>query len=218
MTGIEPSTRPDGIDPIGPSPSIHPGSFTIHPRRLTMFTMTDARARFEERFPEFRNKARAYFSDYQPEAKDEAIANSLFLTWYRFAALVRKGKADEKLLTTAFYFSMRQTRSGRMMRTVKHGHFRELFDHARKGGEAIVTGLNLDAYRSRRTSVPDTVAFRIDTQAWLDSLTEHQRSRAIDLAEGRKTSECAERWGVSEAAVSLYRRQLNRSYERFMSR
>jgi hypothetical protein len=62
------------------------------------------------------------------------------------------------------------------------------------------------------------VAFRIDTQDWLDSLTEHQRSRAIELAEGRTTQECAAKWGVSEAAVSLYRRQLNRSYERFMSR
>jgi hypothetical protein len=182
------------------------------------FTLPEARARFEERFSEFQNKARAYFSDYKPEAKDEAIANSLFLTWYHFAALVRKGKADDRLLTSAFYFSLRQTRSGRMMRTVKHGHFRELFDHARKGGEAIVTGLNLDAYVSRRTTVPDTVAFRIDTRDWLDSLTEHERGRAIDLAVGRTTQECAERWGVSEPAVSQYRRKLNRSYERFMSR
>ncbi len=183
-----------------------------------MFTMTDARDRFEERFPEFRNKARAYFADLKPEAKDEAIANSLFLTWHHFTALVRKGKADDKLMTSAFYYAMRQTRSGRMMKTVRHGKFRELFDHARNGGEAIVTGVNLDAYVGRHTTVLDAVAFRIDTRDWLDSLTEHQRSRAIELAEGCTTQECARRWGVSEAAVSLYRRQLNRSYERFMSR
>jgi hypothetical protein len=180
--------------------------------------MAEARARFEERFPEFRNKARRYFSDYKPEAKDEAIANSLFLTWHHVTALVRKGKADDRLLTSAFYFSLRQTRSGRMMRTVKHCHFRDLLDRARKGGEAIVTGINLDAYFNRRTSVPDTVAFRIDTRDWLDSLTEQERGRAIDLADGRTTQECAERWGVSEPAVSQYRRKLNRSYERFMSR
>ena len=29
-------------------------------------------------------KARAYFQDFKPEAKDEAIANSLFLTWNHF--------------------------------------------------------------------------------------------------------------------------------------
>jgi hypothetical protein len=207
MTSLSRSTSAHHVDSL-PSPKPAHGHFAL----------AEARARFEERFPEFQNKARRYFSDYKPEAKDEAIANSLFLTWHHFTALVTKGKADDRLLTTAFYFSMRQTRAGRMMRTVKHGHFRELFDHARKGGDAIVTGMDLDAYVNQRTSVLDTVAFRIDTQAWLDSLTEHQRSRAIDLAEGRKTSECAERWGVSEAAVSLYRRQLNRSYERFMSR
>ena len=44
-----------------------------------MFTMTKARARFEKRFPEFQNKAKAYFADFKPEAKDEAAANSLFL-------------------------------------------------------------------------------------------------------------------------------------------
>ncbi len=182
-----------------------------------MFTMTAARARFEERFPELRNKARAYFADYKPEAKDEATANSLFLTWHHFTALVNKGKADDDMLTSAFYFSCRQTRSGRMMRTVKHSQARDLFDHARKGNQVVIRSLDLDEYVGRRTSVLDAVAFRVDTRAWLESLTEHQRSRAIDLSEGRSTSECAERWNVSEAAVSLYRRQLNRSYERFMS-
>ena len=183
-----------------------------------MFTLSEARARFEERFPEFQNKARTYFGGYTPEAKDEAIANSLFLTWHHFTGLVRKGKADDKRLTSTFYYSMRQTRSGRMMRAVKYGHSRELFDHARNGGEAIITGLNLDAYVSRHTTVLDVVAFRVDTRDWLESLTEKQRRRAVDLAEGRTTQECARDWGVSEAAVSQYRRQLNESYQRFVSR
>ena len=51
----------------------------------------------------------------------------------------------------------------------------------------------------------------------LDSLTEHQRQRAMDLAEGHGTKELAQRWNVSASAVSLYRRQLNESYERFMN-
>ena len=176
------------------------------------------RVRFEERFPELQNKARAYFEDCKPEAKDEAVANSLFLTWHHLTRLVNDGKADDELLTSTFWFSVRQTRSGRMMRTVKNSHSRELFDYARKGGHVILRGVDLDVYVGRRNAVPDIVAFRIDTQAWLDSLTEHQRHRAIDLADGRTTQECAKNWGVSEAAVSLYRRQLNRSYERFMSR
>ena len=61
-----------------------------------MFTMTEARARFETRFPELQSKAKAYFADYKPEAKDEAVANSLFLTWHHFVSLIEKGKADDQ--------------------------------------------------------------------------------------------------------------------------
>ena len=103
------------------------------------------------------------------------------------------------------------------MRTVRGSKFRELWDRERKNGHAIVTGLDFDAYVSKRNTIPDIVSFRVDTQAWLDSLTEAQRERALDLADGTRTGELAQRWGVSPCAVSLYRRQLNQSYERFMS-
>ena len=99
------------------------------------------------------------------------MANSLFLTWHHFTALIEKGKADDALLTSTFYFSCRQTRSGRMMRSVKAEKSRDLWAHASKTGESIISGIDFDAYISKRNSVPDIVAFRIDTQAWLDSLT-----------------------------------------------
>jgi hypothetical protein len=98
--------------------------------------MAQARARFEERFPEFRNKARKWFRDFGPEARDDAVANSLFLTWHYFPGLVEQGRATDALSTATFYYSMRQTRSGRMMKTVRHGHFRELFGHQIRDGES----------------------------------------------------------------------------------
>lgn len=182
-----------------------------------MFAMSEARSRFEDRFPVFQNKVRKCFRDYKPEARDEAVANSFFLTWHCTVSLVNSGKADDDMLTSTFWFSCRQTRSGRMMRTVKASKSRELWDLARKNGHAIVTAVDFDAYVSTRNAVPDIVAFRLDTAAWLESLTDHQRQRALDLADGSSTKELAERWKVSPAAVSLYRRQLNQSYERFMN-
>jgi hypothetical protein len=183
-----------------------------------MFTMDQARARFDERFRELQSKAKAYFKDYRPEAKDEAVANSLFLTWHHYVSLVKKGKADDALLTSAFYFSCRQTRSGRMMKTVKASKFRDLFDLARRNGRSIVCGVDLDGFISERDTIPEIVSFRLDTPAWLDSLTEHQRQRAMELAQGTSTKELAERWGVSAAAVSNSRRELYQNYERFMNR
>jgi hypothetical protein len=182
-----------------------------------MWSMTEARARFERRFPEFQVKAKAYFADCKPEAKDEAVANSLFLAWHHFASLVEQGRANDALLTSTFWFAMRQTRCGRMMRVVRASKSRELWDHVRRGGHAIVTGLDLDAFIGKRNTIPDAVAFKVDTADWLASLTDRQGRRAIDLAEGHSTSECARRWGVSAAAVPLYRRQLNESYERFIN-
>ena len=117
-------------------------------------------------------------------------------------------------LLRPFYFSCRQTRSGRMMRAVKASKSPRALGPCPEV-DAVVTGIDLDAFVSKRNTVLDVVAFRIDTADWLASLTENQRRRAIDLGEGYSTSECAERWGVSAAAVSLYRRQLNESYERF---
>jgi hypothetical protein len=196
---------------------IHPDRGSPAHARLAI-DMTNARARFEERFRELEHRARIYFGDYTPEARDEAVANSLFLTWLHFSALVRRGETDDRLLTSTSYFACRQTRSGRMMRTVKASKSRELWDHIRKGGHAVVTGIDLDAYVSKRNSVLDIVAFRVDTREWLDSLTEKQRRRALDLASGHSTKELATRWKVSGPAVSLYRRQLNESYERFINR
>ncbi len=164
------------------------------------------------RVSEFEGRALKYFADFTPEAKDEAIANTLFLTWHNFVPLVAKGKADDHLLTITFYFACRQTRAGRVMRTVKASKFRDVWNHA-----LVVTGAHLENFVSERNTVPDIVAFRIDTQAWLDSLTEHQRQRALELSDGSTTRELAERWHVSPPAVSLYRRQLHESYERFMA-
>ena len=182
-----------------------------------MDTMTQARARFEERFPEFQNKARVFFAYYKPEAKDEAVANSLFLTWHHVHRLVQRGKANDRLMTNAFYFSCHQTRSGRMLRAVRHCHSREVFDQARMGRSAVVRGLDLDDYAAKKTAIPDRVAFRMDTRAWLDSLTENQRQRLQDLAAGHSPSECARRWNVSRPAVSICRRSLLKSFERFMA-
>jgi hypothetical protein len=189
------------------------------PTNIPMFIgMSEARARFEERFRELQDRARGYFRDYEPEARDEAVANSLFLTWHYLVSLVKQGKANDALMTSTLQFACRQTRSGRMMRTVRASKSRELWDHVRKGGHAILTGVDLNAFVSNRNAVLDIVAFRVDTKDWLDSLSEKQRKRALELAEGHSTGELAKRWKVTAPAVSLYRRQLNESYDRFVNR
>jgi hypothetical protein len=172
-----------------------------------------ARARFSERYLELRNKARAYFRDYTPEARDEAVSNSLYLTWHNFVPLVERGKADDALLTSTFYYSCRATRSGRVMRAVKHSKFRELWSHM----ERDMRGLDLDSFVHERDSVPDIVSFRLDTPAWLDSLSDVDHERVMALATGDKSKDIAREFGLSEASISQWRRKYHDSYVAFMA-
>jgi hypothetical protein len=179
--------------------------------------MAQARDRFTERYLELHNKALTYFEHYPPEAKDEAIANAFYLTWYNFRSLVKRRKATDTTLTTTFWFSCRQTRAGRVMKTDKHSHTRELYDHANRIGAPLQSYFHFDAYISKRASVPDIVSFRIDTPAWLDSLSPELRKRAIELAQGTSAVILAKLWKMSQAYVSMLRRQLSESYQAFMS-
>jgi hypothetical protein len=177
-----------------------------------MMTMTEARDRWTERYPELRSKALAYFQDKTPEAKQEAIANAFSLAWTNLVPLIERGQCDDTMITSTFYFALRATRSGRITRAVKHDHSRELWNHHR----CIHAGLDISGYIADRDMVPDIVSFRVDTRAWLDSLPENQRKRAIEMGDGSDTKELAQRWHVSPSAVSQYRRQLTSSYSKFM--
>jgi hypothetical protein len=57
----------------------------------------------------------------------------------------------------------------------------------------------------------------VDTPAWLDSLSEIDRKRALDLASGAKTGDLAKLWKVSAPRVSMVRKELAKSYAEFMS-
>jgi hypothetical protein len=178
--------------------------------------MECARERFEERFPEFRNKALRYFRDwgYGPEARQDAFSRVLCLCWSNFVPLIKRGKADEQTLASTFWFSCRAIRGGRQeCRTVKHSKFRELWTHM----ERDMRGLDLDSFTHPRDSVPDIVSFRLDTPAWLDSLSDVDHKRVMALATGDKSKDIARRLGTSEASVSAWRRKYHDSYVAFMA-
>jgi hypothetical protein len=63
--------------------------------------------------------------------------------------------------------------------------------------------------------VPVQAAFRIDTAAWLATLSARDRRIALDLAEGQATGEVARRHGVSPARISQLRRVFQGSYREF---
>jgi hypothetical protein len=184
-------------------------------------TMDEARARFGERYVELRNKGRWYFQvkcGMNRHERDDAVANSMMLAWNYIRSLVKRGKCTDRTMTSVFYFACKHTVAGRRLHGTKRTHYLDVYDLAQQTrGDLFVQGrLSLEQFVSRCTSVPRAVQFKLDTGAWLATLTAEQQRRAADLADGWTTEECAERWGVSEPRVSQTRRWLERSFRKFM--
>jgi hypothetical protein len=183
-----------------------------------IMTLAQARDRFSDRYSKLWSTGCKYFRDYLPEARQEAVTNAMALAWTNFCLLVSRGMATDKLLTSTFHFALKQTRAGRMTKVVKHSRFRELFDHERRTGHAIVRGLNWELFVDPRDDVPTIVSFKVDTPAWIDSLPDIQRKRALDLATGASGKDLAKRWNCSAPRVTQIRNELAKSYHDFMSK
>ena len=65
---------------------------------------------------------------------------------------------------------------------------------------------------SRRQTVPDQVAFRLDFTAWLGLLSSRNRRLVKFLALGNSTNDAAARFHVSAGRVSQLRAELNASW------
>ena len=171
--------------------------------------MDAARARFTERWPEFRARARGYFRKLDPESRDEAVCTVMLLAWRYIASMVRRGICNDPRMTDRLYRACLHVYRGRR----GDGSWsRDLFKHIRPSHDFHVDWF----IGGREWDVPTIVQFRLDTQAWLDSLPEFARQRALQLASGEKNHVLAKLWNCSRAAVSMYRQQLAENWRRFM--
>src|SRR5262245_37412296 len=97
-------------------------------------TMDEARARFDERYPEFRNKALWFFRVKCRLSRDwrqKAAANAIFLAWHYVRSLVNHGKCTDRTMTGAFYFALKHTVDGRRLHGERRTHYIDVFDLAR---------------------------------------------------------------------------------------
>lgn len=174
-------------------------------------TIDQARDLFESRYDELTARAEHYFRALKPEAKDDAVSNTMADTWFHFRRLVERAIATDTLLTTTFVFACKHTRAGRNSGNIKSSSKKELFNHAKRHNSII-----METFVDDHVSVFDAVSFKVDTEDWIDHLSDNHRARALDLASGESPSELATRWRVSRAAVTGEKRYLEASYTAFM--
>ncbi|MBN9519453.1 hypothetical protein J0H58_13175 [bacterium] len=166
------------------------------------------RARFAALVTDLTKMAHAQFRDLAPEARDEAVQNTLALTWHGYVGLIRQGRGDEPgIVQSVLWYAAKQTRAGRTVPSGEGTRPKDFYAHAKRG-RLRLEYIELHEFVSDTTPVPEAVSFRLDFPVFLGALTARQRAVALDLMDGMGTGECAAKHGVTAAAISQTRTRI----------
>ena len=166
-------------------------------------------AAFVRQLPNLRSLAASQFSELDREARAEAIQNTMALAWKQFRRLAKRGKDAAKLAKSCVWYAAKQTRMGRLPQRCPNA--KDVVE-SRK-----LERVSLRDYESHKAAIPDIVSFRIDTPEFFGTLTERQRSIALDLAAGLSTSKVARKHGVTAAAISQFRQRFKVMHDRYFN-
>jgi hypothetical protein len=157
--------------------------------------------------------------------REEAVAEMVALCWKWFLRLAEQGKDATRFPSVLATFAARAVHSGRRLAGAckakdvlspvaqrRHGFVvGRLPDFSTLNGNPLSEAL----HDNTRSPVPDQVAFRFDFPAWLATLAVRDRSIAQDMAQGHRTGELADAYGLSPARVSQLRREFHRDWQTF---
>jgi hypothetical protein len=180
-----------------------------------MVSLDTVRDSFTQQLPTMEKAARRRFGGLPPEARQEAVANALALTWMFVFRLALKGRAEEPgIFNSCLWYAVKQTREGRTPQGCPKA--KDAF-HQRRFGRARFEELNAEQFVGRFTPVFDQVSFRLDVPAFLATLNDRQRKMAVDLAGGMSTTEAAEKYRLSPGRISQFRREFKELFDEFFA-
>lgn len=181
-------------------------------------------AEFEAMIPRIEKHAKIAFRRLRPEAREEAVQETVCNACRAFARLVELGKTDVAYPSALARYGVSQVRTGRKVggslniRDVSSEYCQrkknlvvERLDHYDSEEEAWAEVLVED----RRAGPAPTAIIRIDFAAWLQFLPGRLRKIADFLARGETTTAAAKRFRISKGRVSQLRRQLYEAWRRF---
>ena len=181
-----------------------------------MIAQTDARSLFVSRLDEINRFAGAHFRHLDPDAREEAVQNSVVLAYRYWLRLAERGKTED-CFKSAVWWAIVHTSQGRRGGGCCKGKAKCVLDYGRRrlAGVTLQDGVDFNLYVSQQATVPDIVQFRVDTAAFWATLPERDRGIAHDLALGLGTTEVARRWGVTPGAISQFRTRFHHKYDAF---
>ena len=174
-------------------------------------------ADFEAIIPAIERHAKIAFRHLDPEAREEAVQETICNACQAFVRLVELGKTDVAYATVLARFGVSQTREGRKVggklncRDILSDYCQqkkslvvERLDHYDSDEEAWAEILIED----RHAGPAETAIVRIDFATWLRSLPGRLRKIALFLANGETTTAAAKRFRVSQGRISQIRKEL----------
>jgi hypothetical protein len=168
--------------------------------------------------------ARVAFRMLAPEARQEAIQETIAAAWAAFKRLAERGKLDVCYPTPLAMYSVRRVRAGRQLgcrlnsfdllsryaqrrRVFQVQRLDQLDQHDRQWKEVLI--------EDGRAGPAEIAICRIDFAEWLRRLTTRLRKIALALASGETTKSVAAQFGLSPARISQLREWLRKSWEAF---
>lgn len=180
--------------------------------------------RFLSMLPQIERTVRYGLRNVSRHSREDAVCECIAHAYCGFISLAERGKIDLAYGTVLARYALKRLRDGRQVgsrlnsRDVmcpcaqqRHG-FSVLPIPDQCGGdwEALVL-------ENKHSGPAEVVAVRLDFKEWLARLVPTMRKVVMFLAEGRRTSEAARRFGLSAARISQLRKQLAISWNQFQA-
>jgi hypothetical protein len=165
------------------------------------------------------------FRDYDPESREELVAEVIANTLVAYVRLVLLGKTGIAYPAVLARYGIRQTLDGR--RVGGHLNINDISSSYAQKRQGIVLE-RLDRHdreeqawceivvEDKRCGPAEVAATRIDFAAWLDSLPWRDRKIAESLAIGNRTGEVAREFSLCEGRISQLRREFAESWHAFV--
>jgi hypothetical protein len=165
------------------------------------------------------------FRHLRPAAREEAVAEAVAAAFLAYRRLVQLGRQDLIYATPLARFAVLHVRNGRHVggrqssrdvlsgaTQARRGFRVESIDRCDHRDGTWVAAIVVE---DRRATPAQVAAARLDTSAWLGTLSRRNQRLAKVLAAGESTNQAAAQFGLTAGRVSQLRESLRRSWERF---
>jgi hypothetical protein len=159
------------------------------------------------------------------DTRADTVADVVAVCWKWFQRLAEKGRDARRFSTKLAYLAVRFVTCGRrvwgseslrdpmsMRARLRHG-FR--LQQLEERGNYDEPEWQEALHDNMQTPVPDQAAFRQDFPRWLRRLGSHKRRVAEKMLMGERTTDLAQKFGVSQGRVSQLRREMEADWRQF---